>query len=236
MRIFELAAHRQLPLLALSAALFAGAAAYPDDDDDEIPWSEARIYFEFNQTDNDLGVHVVMDGDNWRKMRIENPDERTIFQVKGKGPYHDLGLTELFFEGAEPNLEDVPLDELLARFPEGAYEFEGTTVEQEEMESCGELSHAIPAGPEVEASVSGDQVVIRWDEVTTNPPGFPDRPIEIAGYQVLVESLQVTLPASARQLTLPPEFVATLEGEIEYEVLAIEENGNQTITIDSFEL
>ncbi len=39
--------------------------------------------------------------------------------MKGEGPYEELGMTEFFFEDAEPALSDIPLDELLARFPEG---------------------------------------------------------------------------------------------------------------------
>jgi hypothetical protein len=56
---------------------------------------------------------------------------------------------------------------------------------------------------------------------------------------VIVGSFEVTLPAtdppSSMSVTVPPEFVASLEpGEHGFEVLAIEEGGNQTITSDSF--
>jgi hypothetical protein len=71
----------------------------------------ARVFFEFNSSANDLGVHVFLDGEDWKRLRIVNPNGRTIFEVEGKGPYRELGLTELFFEGAEPNLADVPLEE-----------------------------------------------------------------------------------------------------------------------------
>ena len=80
----------------------------------------SRIYWEYNSSANDLGVHVSLDGEDWRKLKIINPAGRTIFEVEGHGPYRQLGLTELFFEGAEPNLDDFPLENLLARFPEGS--------------------------------------------------------------------------------------------------------------------
>lgn len=203
-----------------------------------VPLSIARIYWEYNASAEDLGVHVFLDGEDWRELRIANPRDRTLFHVEGRGPYRELGMTELFFEGAEPSLAEVPLSDLLALFPEGTYEFEGTTVDGEEIEGEAEFTHAIPAGPAVSATVgAGDSLVIEWEPVTSPPPGFPDLPIAISGYQVIVGSFQVTLPPTATQVTVPPEFVASLgAGEHAFEVLAIEVGGNQTLTEGTFTL
>jgi hypothetical protein len=228
--------------LALGAAVLAFAAARPARTapapalGGETPFKEARIYWEYNSSADDLGVHVTLDAEDWKKLRIENPNELVLFEVRGGGPYKKLGMTELFFEGAEPALSEFPLEDLLALFPEGTYEFEGTTVDNSELESEAEFSHAIPDGPNVRADTGpGDFLEIGWDEVTSPPAGFPALPITIAGYQVIVESFQLTLPADARSVTVPPEFVAALEpGEHQFEVLAIEENGNQTLTEGSF--
>jgi len=235
---------RSAPLLAACAALvlLATAAARPgsggdDDDDETIPFKIARIYWEYNASANDLGVHVTLDGEDWKKLKIDNPKDKTLFQVAGKGPYEKLGMTELFFEGAEPSLDDFPLDRLLDKFPAGTYEFSGRTVDGQEMESEAEFSHAIPDGPDVSSEVGpGDYLKISWTEVTRPPPGFPDEPIHIAGYQVIVEpSYQVTLPATERCVTVSPEFVRSLPaGENKFEVLAIEASGNQTLTEGSF--
>jgi hypothetical protein len=198
-------------------------------------FAEARIYIEYNSTYNDLGFHVFLDGEDWRSLRILNPAGGTIFEVEGKGGYKDLGLTELFFEGAEPSLDEFPLEDLLALFPEGKYQLAGTTVEGGRMTSTAVLTHAVPAGPSVSADVSGGSVVIRWEPVGGPPEGFPRRRIEIVGFQVIAGSFQVTLPSSSREVTLPGEFVQTLDpGEHEFEVLAIEAGGNQTITAGSF--
>jgi hypothetical protein len=144
-------------------------------------------------------------------------------------------MTELFFEGAEPSLDEVPLDELLAKFPEGKYRFSGETVSGDPLVGKGILTHAIPAGPDVSAEVDGNEVIISWDPVTGPPEGFPDREINITGYQVIVEPFQVTLPGSRTSVTLPPEFVESLAaGEHPFEVLAIEAGGNQTITEGTF--
>jgi hypothetical protein len=141
-------------------------------------------------------------------------------------------MTELFFEGAEPQLSEFPLEDLLALFPEGDYTFIGVTVDGERLVSTSTLTHAVPARPPASASVDGDTVVISWTELATTPDSrFPVRPIVITGYQILADSFQVTLPASARQVTLPVEFVQSLApGVHPFEVLAIEVGGNQTIT------
>lgn len=204
---------------------------------DEVEFSESRIYIEFNQSANDLGYHVSLDGEDWKWLKIFNPRGKRIFEVAGRGPYARLGMTELFFEGAEPNLDDFELDRLLALFPEGEYEFEGMTVDDEEIEGEGTLSHAVPNGPgNVTALLGGgDLLVISWDAVTTTPDGFPDRPISIVGYQLIVKPFQVTVPGTVLSVTVPPEFVASLpSGEVLFEVLAIDVSGNQSITESSF--
>jgi hypothetical protein len=195
----------------------------------------ARLYIEYNSSANDLGFHVALDGEDWKSLEIVNPRGKTIFDVHGGGPYAELGLTELFFEGAEPTLDEVPLDELLAKFPEGKYKFIGTTVDGERIARRATFTHAVPAGPVVSSQVNGNTIVISWTPVTTAPPGFPVTSIQVVGYQVLVDPLDVTLPATSTQLTLPPEFVESLEaGEHPFEVLAIDVSGNQTITEGSF--
>jgi hypothetical protein len=218
---------------------------------EDVALEISRIYIEYNFTDNDLGFHVFLDGEDWRLLRIFNPDGKVIFDVTGRGPYAELGLTELFFEGAEPELTDVPLDELLAQFPEGVYEFEGVTVDGAEIEGESTLSHAVPAGPDVSltdgVATCGNPFMIRWTRVTTTPPEpaggggpFPNLPIDVEAYQVIADPFQVTLPDTGepnQAVTLPNEFVCSLEpGEHDFEVLAIDASGNQTITSDTFEV
>jgi hypothetical protein len=199
------------------------------------PFPIAKIYFEYNSSANDLGVHVFLDGEDWRNVKIVHPDGTTIFDVTGKGGWGELGMTELFFEGAEPNLDDFPLEDLLELFPEERYTFQANLVGGGRLTSRPRLSHAIPAGPVVSTQVSGNNVVISWTHVTAPPAGFPSRPITIVGYQVIVDPLQVTLPASTSSLTLPAEFAGSLGSGVHlFEVLAIEASGNQTITEGAF--
>jgi hypothetical protein len=217
--------------LLAAIALGLGAASWA------AGFAEARIFIEYNSTDNDLGFHVFLDGEDWKTLKIVNPNGRTIFEVAGRGAFEDLGLTELFFEGAEPSLDDIPLDELLALFPEGIYTFSGVTVDGVPLVSRATLTHAVPSGPRVSARLDDDTVTISWQPVASPPAGFPDRQVRIVGYQVIVGSFQVTLPASNRNVTLPQEFVKSLgRGEHEFEVLAIDSGRNQTITSGTFTL
>ena len=205
-------------------------------------FDEARIFIEFNETDNDLGFHVSLDGEDWETLKIVRPGGVTIFQIDATGGapdrgYAGLGLTELFFEGAEPTLDPGTLEDLLERFPEGEYTFMGVTVDGTPLTSTATLTHAVPAGPDVSAKVAGHNVTISWETVRESAAILPGVDVEIIGYQVIVGSFEVTLPSSSTQVKLPKEFVESLEpGEHDFEVLAIEEGGNQTITSGSFEI
>ena len=230
-----------LPLFVVAVvALVSGVAAPEVWAKVQVPLAAAKIIIEKNATAEDAGIQIFLDGEPWKKLKIVSPDGRKIFVVQGKGGVRKLGLTELFFESEEPSLDELPLDEFLALFPEGAYRFVGRTVEGEKLVGIATLTHHIPAGPVIVlpaegAMVDPEDTVITWNEVTT-PAG-----IQILGYQVTVvreeplplRVFSVDLPDSARSVKVPPEF---LQAGVVYafEVLAIEENGNQTITEGSF--
>jgi hypothetical protein len=75
--------------------------------------------------------------------------------------------------------------------------------------------------------------------VVCKPPGDLGLNLEIVGYEVIVEEeesekiFKVDLPGDATSVQVPPEFIALGE-KFEFEVLAIEKSGNQTITEDEF--
>jgi hypothetical protein len=206
--------------LVLGVAPWAGGA-----DNGAIPFDEARIFLEFNSTDNDLGVQVFLDGDAWNRLRILDPRGEGILDITAQGSLRELGLTELLFESDEPSPAEV-----LALFPEGKYGFEGGTVEGEALAGEARLSHRLPPPPNIVVpSFPGEvldraSAVIEWEVI----PG-------IAGFEVIVENedvgaeMSVPLPAGATSLHVPREF---LDPETEYkvEVLAIARNGNKTIT------
>lgn len=133
-------------LLALSAAIMASPVAA---DDDDIPFDEGRLFFELNDTDGDLGIHGKVDGDEWKKLTIEDPNERRMMTMKIRGRLKQQGVTELFFESAEPTFDELDPEDFFQRFPEGWYEIEGKTLDGEERENDSYLSHVIPAAPVV---------------------------------------------------------------------------------------
>jgi hypothetical protein len=220
---------RTLAIFLLGAvALVLGTPARADE------FSIARIYIEYNESGNDLGFHVTLDGEDWTRLQIYDPNGTKIADFTAKGGYKNLGLTELFFEGAEPNLGEFPLEDLLALFPEGEYTFIGKTVDGGQLISTATLSHNVPAGPSplsTAAAECGDTIVISWPAVEDPAAILPDGDITVVEYQVIVEKFQVTVPFSVTSVTVPEEFYQSLApGPHDFEVLAIDVSGNQTIT------
>jgi hypothetical protein len=223
-----------LLLLGLTASLPASTAGAKAK---TIPFADARLKIEVNATDGDAGLQVFLDGEPWRAVSLYNPSGRKLVEITAKGPLKNYGLTELFSESSEPSFDVFPLEEFKQLFPEGVYTFRGTTIDGKHLLSTARLTHDIPDGPRIvrphnDAEVPRDHVVIAWKPVPT--PG-----VDIVGYQVVVTRedplrvLSVDLPARARRLPVPAEF---LQRGVEYkaEVLAIEASGNQTLTEIAF--
>lgn len=87
------------------ATAFLTPAATTWAGDNEIPFSVANVFLELNDTDGDLGIHALIDGQRQQ------------------------GLTELFFESAEPPFDELPPETFFRRFPEGEYEVEGMALD-----------------------------------------------------------------------------------------------------------
>jgi Fibronectin type III domain len=202
------------------------------------PFSDARMFIESNATTEDVGVRAFLDGEPWNGAQIIGPDHR-IFHVSGVGSLGELGLTELSFATHELAREDLSVEDLLALFPEGEYQFRGRAVEGDRLLGTATLTHDIPDAPQILTPEEGvlvdlDNVVISWDPVT-EPAG-----IEVAGYRVSVErgdrgrTLSLELPPETTNVLVPPDF---LEPGTDYlfKVLAIEAGGNQTITEGVFD-
>ncbi|MHC4670080.1 MAG: hypothetical protein ACYTFD_16950 [Planctomycetota bacterium] len=206
--------------LALAAVVWAGQ--------DEIELDDSEIFFEFNSTDNDLGVQIFLDGEGWKEMNVIDPNQNKILKFKAEGILQDVGgITELRFESAEPSPAEV-----LDAFPEGDYDFEGKTVEGDKLVGEGTLSHDLPKAPVFEIDQDDGEVTIEWDADTTG---------DVVGWEVIVANedegteLFVQFPADTTEFEIPEEFLET-GSEFKVEVLAIHENGNKTITEETFEL
>ncbi len=209
-----------------------------------VPLKDARLKIEFNSTDRDVGIQLFIDADPWRTMDLFDPSGRLIFRATARGAVAKQGGTELFIESGEPSLDDVPLAVFLARFPAGRYRIEGLGIEGERLVGSAKFTHNIPAGPVLlspaeDALVDPNNLVVAWQRV--GPANFSP----IIGYQVLVVKpdtglrglpkiiLDVTMPPGASNMAVPPGFLLR-DSAYEWEVLAIESGGNQTLSVGHF--
>ena len=237
-------------LAAAASACDSGSTPPPGE---EVPLKDAKLNIEHNATDNDTGFQGFVDSEGWASLDVTGPDGAPILHFEGVGELADLGLTELFFETVEPENVDVPVDDMLAKLPEGNYRIAGPGIENGTdtgpTAGIALLTHAIPAGPELLEPAAGATVLagdlpIRWNPVTQTIAGAS---VNIIAYQLIVEkvadphphmigkqgSLQMYLPPTVTTITVPNGF---LEPGTAYawEVLAIEESGNQTLSSSEF--
>jgi hypothetical protein len=199
----------------------------------DLEFDEADVYAELNNTDGDLGFHGLIDGEDWKRLMIEDPNGKKILNVRAKKMLRRQGLTELFFESAEPTFDELSPEAFFNRFPAGMYEIEGVTLDGEKLESEDLFRHVMPAAPdgiwintvsinldqvdcddppEVELTI-GEDVVIAWDEVNVSHPEIGETgDIEVAHYQVVVEfetpdefesTSSIFLPADVTEATIP---------------------------------
>ena len=205
-----------------------------------VQLDDTAIRIEINDTDGDAGIQIFLDGEGWDSMTVTDPDGNTILDISAVGSVGIQGITELFFESAEPSFEEQPLEELLELFAEGIYRFDGMTTEGDTLKGKARLTHALPDGPVLvspgeDDEVDPDNTVIEWEPVA-DPQGST-----IVGYEVVVEretgSLRVfsaEVGPETTSVTVPPEFLQP-GTEYKFEVLAIEASGNQTISEREFE-
>jgi len=232
--------------VGLAPSTLVGAQAKPEAAKPRPAFEEASMIIEFNSTDEDIGIQVFADFDSWTSLKLFAPNGGQLLHVQTTGALKELGGgAELFLESAEPNLEDLSLEDFFDMFPEGNYKLVGRAPNGVKVQSIVEFSHDLPAGPHiVSPELPGEDecaedvalpLEIAWDPVTETTEGDP---IEITGYEVIVEGDDVEvfdaiLPGDATSVTVPAELL--LPGtEYEFEVLAIADNGNQTITETCF--
>lgn len=252
------------PASLAAAAILAGTTAFANgngngnDDGEETPFDEARLFFELNDTDGDLGIHSLIDGDAWKRLEIDDPNDVRMLDVVVRGRLRKQGLTEVFFESAEPPFDELAPEKFFKRFPEGVYDFSGLTLEGQELDSEVTLSHILAAPPN-NIRISGvpsaencdadplpsvsTPVTISWDPVTQSHPEIGKTgAVEVAHYQLVVEReeptllvLSVELPPDLTQFTVPDDFVG-LGDAFKFEIIVRATNGNQTAVESCFEI
>jgi len=194
----------------------------------QIPFSKLKLFLEFNSTDDDLGVQLLLDADDWQWVKGQDPRGREVVDIDARGRLRQLGITELFFESAEPSPAEV-----LALIPAGIYSFSGKTVDGERLAGTATLSHSLPAAPVFSPShgelVDAGNVLITWTAISG-----------LASFQVIVvdetlgREIVADVAPSVTSFQVPATFLRP-NAQYKAEVLAVATNGNKTITEGTFQ-
>jgi hypothetical protein len=212
---------------------------------------DAKLNIEHNATDKDTGFQGFIDSESWRRLGVRGPNG-PVLRFEGLGALARLGLTELFFETVEPENADVPIEQMLAKLPAGNYTIAGPAQESGKRAGLTSgkawLTHDIPDGPELVSPAEGATVpvrgvIARWRPVSKTITGDP---VRIIAYQLIIEKdvephrhmigklgLSMYLPRSVTSIAIPNGFLQRRTA-YNWEVLAIERSGNQTLSSGSF--
>lgn len=240
----------------LAATIVSGQVALAGESskntDSAIPLKEAKLNIEHNDKDKDTGFQGFLDSEGWNHITVTGPDGK-VLDFKAEGELGQLGLTELFFETVEPENADVPIDEVLETLPEGEYTFKGSAIEAGEKQGTtigtALLTHDIPEGPELltpeedEEVPADEDLLVSWSPVDKTIDGSD---VNIIAYQLIIEKdedpdphmigkmgLSIYLPSDVTEISIPEEFLEPVT-DYAWEVLAIEESGNQSIMSSQF--
>jgi len=216
----------------------------------------AKLIIEYNSTDDDLGVHGAFDDHGWKTLCVFDPIGRAVLEVGPQGQLRDLTMAGIFFESREPPSSEFSFADLQAAFPEGTYTVRGESFDGTILVGGATFTHDVPAPPTITSPkiaeeprgtkrnpVSRDNLVIGWDRVRKTVAGGP---VDITGYEVIVTkeveddpngfsrpTYDVHVPATVNSLSVPKEFLEP-NTVYELEVLALEQSGNQTISVGFF--
>lgn len=235
-----------LAVTATTSANFDGAKSENDDDcrgGPAVRLPATKLIIEHNGAAEDTGVHGLFDGTDWTKLEILDPRGRSIFEFEPKRQFRTQLISGVFFESAEPPNNEVPIEEILNRFPEGQYRVRGCTADGKRLTGAATFTHDIPAVPVIifpqdGATVPASNLTVMWNHVTTTLDG---EPLSRTGYEVILTkdvpddpngfskpALSIHVPPSVTSLTVPNQFLEP-NSRYEIEIIVLEVSGNQTI-------
>ena len=217
----------------------------------EVPMKQAKIIIEHNATDNDTGFQIFLDADGWQKLQIIGPDG-LVAEFLPAGPMTELGMTELFLETVEPANAKVPMAKTLEKMREGQYQFIATASKmggvEGQIKGKATLSHKIPGGVTLVAPLEGATVPLGQTKMVwqASAKAINGSNINIIAYQLIIEKdeephqrmigkrgLSMYLPAATTSIEVDKVFFEAATS-YKWEVLAIEESGNQTLQTGTF--
>ena len=238
------------------------------DDEEELEFEEADLFFELNNTDGDLGLQGFVEGDAWKSLSIEGPraksNEIELMNIWLRSSLRRQGLSEFFFESDEPGFDELSPAAFFRRFPQGVYDIEGITLDDEEIESEVFLSHVMAGPPPGNITINGqnspancdapnlpvvtEPVTLDWNPVTQSHPtiGTPGVAVQVHHYEVVGEIeretnpeelvLSVILPRNRTKFEFPVDFTSLAEEEMKWELIIVLSNGNKTAVESCFEI
>ncbi len=127
-----------------------------------VPFDALALTLEINATDVDSGILFFSDTDeSLAQLMIQDPYGHVIYEMRSDDPL-ELGLTEVFWETAEPDIQTA-----LLAYPEGAYTVTAKAFDGTMVHGVANLSHQVPGRPTILAPEDGDrlhvdEVVVRW--------------------------------------------------------------------------
>jgi hypothetical protein len=251
---------RRLAAMSLIAALAFGADPPAAQAENSQPFKFMNIHFETNASGCDMGIQILFDTDGVTQLSVEDPNDNVVFSSETPvGMEETQDQTEGFQErveppiaeleaalGCDPDPDAIALADMLEAWPAGLYEFEATS-DGTVFEGARRLTHRIPAGPAITAPADGAVVPhtqplhIRWSKVAG--PIMPSLgPVEIVGYHVVVKDItspgagpllaaafDVDVSRNETSVAVPSQYLEP-NRIYEFEVLATEKSGNQTIS------
>ena len=195
---------------------------------------ECSVIFEFNSTDMDAGIQFFWDGEPWERCTVENPNGEIVLDVNAEELPE--GLTEGFFEGAEPEQDNMGgINQFIRQFPNGTYTFTCYPVGGGPTCDCeADLNYQLLNAASLDA---GDFPAITWTESgnVTRAEIVIEAVVENGDEQVFTE--KVIFEGGQLSYTVSEEFQALIETKAEDETLSelkveilIDRGGNKTIT------
>jgi len=217
---------RRLPRSAIPLAVMAAVtgllSASPSLAADTF--ERAGLRLEQNIADKDVEVKfdVLSKKGGIATLKVTAPDGRVVIDFKS--PSSKFGMRHLDLETPEPANDG----ELQADFPEGTYQFAGTSTSGEELYAMATLSHQLPPAPKVisprpeqeDVPIIGTKV--RWEPMK-----------DIAQFVVILEhektgrEITAILPGTLNAFSVPVGFLM-LSADYKVEIGAVAKNGNRT--------
>ncbi|MGH8243146.1 MAG: hypothetical protein ACRETY_07315 [Steroidobacteraceae bacterium] len=251
--------------LALATVQVSSGQESGDDEEEELEFEEADLFLELNDTDGDLGLQGFLEGDAWKRLEIEGPGDTELMNIWLRSGLRRQGLSEFFFESDEPGFDELSPAAFLRRFPQGTYEIEGITLEDEEIESEVFLSHVLASPPPGNVTLNGqnaaedcdapnlpvvtEPVTLDWNPVTQSHPTIGRSGVEVTvhHYEVVGEIeregkvpdelvFSAILPRGRTKFEFPVDFTSLAEDEMKWELIIVLGNGNKTAVESCFEI